>query len=101
MQSLLILPVRVAQRGRIAIGAPHAAKLSLCFGSRQFRCYDAELPDHYTARPAVAPILHQEESLAARNDAHAETGKVGIEDDVVFGRNLESSTVLFVILISP
>jgi hypothetical protein len=38
----------------------------------------------------VAPVLHQEESPAARHDVHAETWKVGVERDVVFGRYLES-----------
>jgi hypothetical protein len=77
----------VAQRGGIAIGAPYVAKLDSCFASRQFRCYDAELPDYYTARSAVAPVLNQEESFAAWHDAHAESWKIGIEGSVVFGRD--------------
>lgn len=37
----------------------------------------------------MTPVLHQEESLAARHHANAEAGKVGIEGDVVLGRDLE------------
>ena len=84
------LSVSVAQRRRIAVGAPYAAELDRCFASRQFRRHDSELPDHHPARPAVTSVLHQEESLPARHDAHAEARKVGIEGDVVLGRDLEA-----------
>ncbi len=36
----------------------------------------------------MASVLHQEESPTARHHAHAESGKLGIEGDVVFGSDL-------------
>ena len=37
----------------------------------------------------MTPVLHQEEPLSARHHTHAEAGKVGVESDVIFGRDLQ------------
>jgi hypothetical protein len=36
----------------------------------------SELSDHHSTRPAVASVLHQEESLAAWHDAHPESASL-------------------------
>jgi hypothetical protein len=37
----------------------------------------------------MTPVLYQEEPLSAGHHAHAEAGKIGVEGDVIFGRDLQ------------